>query len=107
MAVAESTAGFGAGGSQPIVALVPDAGTSTLRLTAATSEELSDNAGARPLDDRIDIGDPEADEPQLDGVIELGFFRDVFRGLGCGAFGMVTLLATAFGLICPMLRRRR
>ena len=52
-------------------------------------------------------GDPEADEPQLDGVIELGFFRDVFRGLGCGAFGMVTLLATAFGLICPMLRRRR
>ncbi len=77
-----------------------------MQLSAASGGgDLPHNA--RALDDRIDIGDPESSTPQLNGVIEVGPLADVFRGFGCGAFGLGALFATSLGLICPLLWRRR
>ncbi len=101
-----NTAGFSAGEPELIVALAPSGAASSLQLTAAPGG--GDLPGsARALDDRIDIGDPETSTPQLNGVIEVGPLADVFRSLGCGAFGLGALFATALGLICPLLWRRR
>ena len=95
----------------------PEPGTAMVALhrTSATgtcylSDEvalLSPDPNDVPFDDRIPIGEPEVEEPQLNGVIEVDNLRRALSAIGCGAIGTGMLGLTAFGLLLPMWWRRR
>lgn len=61
----------------------------------------------KPFDDRIDIAAPSVTDPQLDGVVEAPDLAQWFRGLGCGAMGLVSLMGMVTSLTAVRLRRRR
>ncbi len=76
-------------------------------LVASDSDEQSYDLLNQPFDDRISIGEPEPEEPKLNGIIEVDSLRRALGSIGCGAMGVGMLGATALGLLLPMWWRRR
>ncbi len=68
---------------------------------------LSEDDGDFPFNDRIPIGEPEVQSPELNGVIEVDNIVKALGNLGCGAVGAGVLGMMALGLIVPMWCRRR
>jgi hypothetical protein len=69
---------------------------------------LSTNADLdQPFDDRIPIGAPEPEDPNLNGVVEVDNLRSALASLGCGAMGLTMVATLATCLLLPAWLRRR
>lgn len=61
----------------------------------------------QPFDDRAQIGAPEEEDPQLNGVIEVSNLLLALSQFGCGAMGLTTLSTMTMCLLLPLWLRRR